>query len=298
MTTLKNLDLNLLKAFHALMTERSVSKAAERLAITQPAMSGTLARLRESFDAPLFLRTQRGITPTNRAIALAEPVARLLDEVESLLQPAEFTPQTAQMTVSIACTDYAMRAVVVPFLRQIRPLAPHIKVAIHHLNEADLPTQLAQGKVDFGLVTPDFAPPDVHSLALYDERYVGVMSRENPLAEKLPLSLDDFCQATHALVSYQGGEFVGITDKALAEQGLSRNVAVSVQNFLLLPELLQNSDLIATIPERLLNDVENVVKFEPPIAVEGFTKTLVWHAKTHRDPAYQWLREQFLQAVG
>ncbi len=142
MKSLQTLDLNLLKAFSVLMDERNVSKAAEHLAITQPAMSGVLARLRDSFDDPLFVRIQRGVVPTNRALELAPQVKKVLNEVEQLLQPLQFDPTTAELTVRIACTDYAMRAVIVPFLRLLKIQAPKIKVAVLAINESAVQNQL------------------------------------------------------------------------------------------------------------------------------------------------------------
>jgi DNA-binding transcriptional LysR family regulator len=125
MTDIKTLDLNLLKALDALLDERSVTRAASRLGLTQPAVSGMLTRLRESFEDPLFVRTQRGIIPTLRALEMSEPVKRLLSDAEALLQPPAFDPATARMTLSVAATDYALRAIVVPFLCALRPRAPN-----------------------------------------------------------------------------------------------------------------------------------------------------------------------------
>ncbi len=115
MRDIKSLDLNLLKAFDALFDERNVTRAADRLGLTQPAVSGMLGRLRDSFDDPLFVRTQRGIVPTIRAEELATPIRQILSEVGGLLQPAVFDPSTAEFTVSLAATDYALHAVVLPF---------------------------------------------------------------------------------------------------------------------------------------------------------------------------------------
>ncbi|MEG0004184.1 LysR family transcriptional regulator, partial [Comamonas sp.] len=129
-TNIKNLDLNLLKALDALLDERSVTRAAERLSLTQPAVSGMLTRLRESFDDPLFVRTQRGIAPTLRAQALAGPLKELLCNAEALLRPQGFDPATAQMTLRIAATDYALQAVVLPFLAVLRKRAPGVCVAV------------------------------------------------------------------------------------------------------------------------------------------------------------------------
>ncbi|AUI66020.1 MULTISPECIES: LysR family transcriptional regulator [Glaesserella] len=298
MKSLYQLDLNLLKAFAALMEERSVSKAAERLAITQPAMSGILVRLRESFDDPLFVRVQRGVVPTNRALELAPQVKTVLHHVELLLQPAEFDPQTAELTVRIACTDYAMRAVIVPFLKLLKKQAPHIKVAVLAINESAVQNQLEQRQIDFALVTPEFQAPDIHAKNLYDERYVCAVRHDHPIAQQSQLSLEQFCQLEQALVSYRGGSFSGVTDQALQELGLQRNVSVSVQNFIVLPELLTESDLLAVVPERLIANLPNIKCFEPPLAIKGFTKTLIWHERTHKDPAYRWVRELMARACG
>ena len=160
------------------MEERNV-RAAEHLAITQPAMSGVLARLRDSFDDPLFVRVRRGVVPTNRALELAPQVKKVLNEVEQLLQPPQFDPTTAELTVRIACTDYAMRAVIVPFLCLLKIQAPKIKVAVLAINESIVQNQLKQRQIDFALVTPDFQAPDIHAKNLYDERYICAVRHDH-----------------------------------------------------------------------------------------------------------------------
>ena len=291
MKSLQTLDLNLLKAFSVLMEERNVSKAAEHLAITQPAMSGVLARLRDSFDDPLFVRVQRGVVPTNRALELAPQVKKVLNEVEQLLQPPQFDPTKAELTVRIACTDYAMRAVIVPFLRLLKIQAPKIKVAVLAINESIVQNQREQRQIDFALVTPDFQAPDIHAQNLYDERYICAVRHNHPIAQQTELTLEQFCQLEQALISYHGCSFSGVTDKALQAMGLQRNVSLSVQNFIILPELLEQSDLLAVVPERLITHLDNLKRFKPPLKIQGFTKTLIWHERTHKDPAYRWIRE-------
>ena len=291
MKSLQTLDLTLLKTFSVLMEERNVSKAAEHLAITQPAMSGVLARLRDSFDDLLFVRVQRGVVPTNRALELAPQVKKVLNEVEQLLQPPQFDPTKAELTVRIACTDYAMRAVIVPFLRLLKIQAPKIKVAVLAINESIVQNQLEQRQIDFALVTPDFQAPDIHAQNLYDERYICAVRHNHPIAQQTELTLEQFCQLEQALISYHGCSFSGVTDKALQAMGLQRNVSLSVQNFIILPELLEQSDLLAVVPERLITHLDNLKRFKPPLKIQGFTKTLIWHERTHKDPAYRWIRE-------
>lgn len=289
------LDLNLLKTLDALLDERNVTRAAERLALTQPAVSGMLTRLRESFDDPLFVRAQRGIVPTLRALELAGPVKQLLNDVESMLQPQAFDPATANMTLTIASTDYALRAVVVPFLSALRQQAPGIRVAVLPVEDSRLMTQFERGEVDLALATPESAPPDLHAHRLFEERYVCVLRAEHPDAAGGRLSLDRFCALEHALVSYSGGAFSGVTDEALAGMGRSRRVTVSVTSFLVLPEILRVSDLIAVVPSRLVAHVEGLAVLEPPLAIPGFVKTVAWHERSHRDAGHRWIRSLLVE---
>lgn len=288
---IRKLDFNLLKAFAALLETCSVTRAAEKLALTQPAVSSMLARLRENFDDPLFVRSQRGVVPTPRALALAPQLTRVLSDIDAMLQPQDFTPESSEMQLTLASTDYALRAVVVPFLAHLRQRAPGIRVRVRPVEEAQLPTQLAQGAVDLAIITPESTPPELHARALFSERYVCVMRDDHPAAAG-PLSLTQFCALDHALVSYQGEDFSGVTDRALAQLGLQRKVTLSVTSFLILPEILRVSDLVAVVPERLAQNLPRLVSLTPPLAIPGFTKTVAWHERTHQAAAHRWLRQQ------
>ncbi|MGK3114784.1 LysR family transcriptional regulator [Candidatus Pantoea formicae] len=296
-TDIRNLDLNLLKALDALLDERSVTRAAERLSLTQPAVSGMLTRLRECFDDPLFTRTQRGIIPTLRALELAQPVKSILAEISELLQPKAFEPTVAEMTVKIAATDYALRAVIVPFMAALRLQAPGIRVAVLPVNNEQLSAQFERGDVDFALITPETAPPDLHARALYDEEYVCLLRADHPLTQPEGLTLDTFCEHDHALVSYLGGNFSGVTDEALASLGRTRRVTLSVCSFLVLPEILRVSDLISVVPKRLTQDLPGLTVLPPPLDIQGFSKIVVWHERTHRDAGHRWLRDLLFSTV-
>ena len=169
--------------------------------------------------------------------------------------------------------------------------APKIKVAVLAINESIIKNQLEQRQIDFALVTPDFQASDIHAKNLYDERYICAVRHDHPIAQQSQLTLEQFCQLEQALISYHGGSFSGVTDKALQAIELQRNVSLSVQNFIVLPELLEQSDLLAVVPERLIIHFNNLKLFEPPLKIQGFTKTLIWHERTHKDPAYCWVRE-------
>ncbi|MEX3951652.1 LysR family transcriptional regulator [Paraburkholderia sp. EG287B] len=283
------LDLNLLRALDALLDERNVTRAAQRLSLTQPAVSAMLTRLRESFGDPLFVRSQRGIVPTERALQLAAPLKQVLSEIEQMLQPQAFAPAEAEMTLTLASTDYALRAVVVPYLARLRETAPGVRAVIVPVQHERLQAQLESGDVDLALITPETTPADLHARRLFDERYVCVMRADHPAAQRR-LTLERFCALDHALVSYEGGSLSGVTDEALARVGRTRRVTVSVNSFLVLPDILLTSDLIAVVPSRLVKDAAGLAVIEPPLAIPGFTKTLAWHERTHRSPGHQWAR--------
>lgn len=294
MADIRTLDLNLLKALDALLDTRSVTAAAVRLSLTQPTVSGMLARLRETFDDPLFVRAQRGIIPTARAEALAEPLKAALREINLLLQPVYFDPAKAQKTVSIAATDYAQRVLMLPLLAMLRREARGISLSVRPANIEDLAAQMERGTLDLALTTPEAAPETLKARRLFDETYVCVLREGHPMA-RVPLSLDQFCALDHAIMSHDGTQFRGATDLALDVVGRTRNVVASVPNFTILVDLIKTSDCCALLPSRLARHAEGLIAVDPPVAVAGFSKILVWHEKTQKDPLLQWIRERLAE---
>lgn len=286
---IRTLDLNLLKALDALIDEGSVTRAAQRLSLTQPAVSGMLTRLRDYFDDPLFVRAQRGMVPTARAIELAAPVKQILTDISVLLKPADFEPMNAEMICAIMATDYALQAVIVPLMSELKKRAPGIRIAVLPVDNERLFSLLERGEVDLALVTPATTPGDLHGRALYNEEYVCMLRADHPLTRSATLSLDSFCEQDHILVSSEGG-FWGATDEALAKMGRTRRVGMSVNSFLVLPEILRRTDMIAVVPRRLASHQEGLALMAPPLDVPGFTKSMAWHERNHRDPAHQWIR--------
>jgi transcriptional regulator, LysR family len=291
---LRTLDLNLLKTLDALLDERSVTRAAARLALTQPAVSGMLNRLRDYFDDPLFIRAPHGMVPTTRAEDLAAPVKRILADIDVLLQPVAFDPADADLTLTLAATDYALRAVVVPFIAALKVQAPNIRVRVVPVEPERLVSQLEQGKIDLALLTPHTTPDELHSRALYDERYACMMRADHPDAGS-PLTLDRFCALEQVLVSYEGESFHGVTDDALARIGRTRRVGLSVSSFLVLPDVLAICDMIAIVPERMAENRAGIYVCNAPVDIPGFTKSMAWHGRTHRNPAQVWLRGLLLE---
>jgi DNA-binding transcriptional LysR family regulator len=290
-TDIRNVDLNLLVALDALVDECSVTRAAARLSLTQPTVSGMLARLRDLFGDPLFVRTQRGLLPTPRTEALTPLLKRVLADAATLVAAQTFDPKTADMTVSISVNDYMHASLILPFVKQLRRHAPKIKLAVRPMAIADLPTRLMRGEIDIAITIPDFVTPDLPSRFLYAERYVCAVRRRHPL-KKRKVTVEEFCRFDHVLVSPSGGAFEGPTDDELSSLGLARRVALSIPSFLILPEVLQTDDLIAVVPERLLHGRKRHLRtFAPPVAVPGFDVLAVWHPRVNEDPAHRWLRD-------
>lgn len=298
MNDIRSFDLNLLKTLDALLDECSVTRAASRLSLTQPAVSSTLNRLRDSFNDPLFVRASHGIVPTERALALAGPIKRLLADASALLHTAEVNPAELSAEFKIAASDNDMYAVCQPFILALKQRAPHVRVALLSIHRLNVHAMLERGELDLILLDPNISPPDLHSRALYEERYVCIMREGHPAAASGVLTLDAFCSQEHILASFEGGQFSGVTDDALAKIGRSRRVSLSVTSFLLLLSVLKQSDFISVVPEHLARGVGGIVIVEPPLEVQGYTKIMAWHARNHQDPVQQWLRGLMWEVCG
>lgn len=297
MTDLRKLDLNLLKAFVVLLDECNVSRSAQRLSVTQPAMSGILNRLRESFNDPLFVRVQHGMQPTDRALELGHIARRVLQDVNSMLAPPKLEPANLSMTLRIGAMDYVQQIIALPLILRLRRLAPNVKVALLPVQGQNIKTLLDKNTIDLALVGQHHITGDIPQTLLYKESYVCTMSKTHPMANTA-LTLDEFCELPFAMLSYNGGEFSGATDIALQKLGRKRKVMVSVDHISLLPQLLNDSDLVAVLPKHLAQTLPNVRLQNPPINIDGFTIMMTWHERTHHDIAHQWIRGVVLDVIG
>ncbi len=289
----RRIDLNLLVALEALLEEQSVTRAADRLALTQPTVSAMLARLRKLFGDPLFVRTQRGILPTPRAAALAPVLKQWLAEARALVAGERFDAATAELTASVSANDYIQSALLVPFIARLRHEAPNARLAVRSPQITDVAAQLADGELDLCITTtPEIPAVELPSRVLYEERYVCAVRGGHPLKAKSGVTLEQFCRYPHVMVSPTEGRFVGPVDRALAQVGRRRRVVLAAPGFLILPEILQTDDLIAVVPERVLRGrTAGLRTFAPPVVVPGFSVILLWHQRLQQDPAHRWLRE-------
>lgn len=293
------IDLNLLVTLEVLLAEQNVTKAADQLHLSQPAVSAQLARLRDLFDDPLLLPTRRGMIPTAKAIELAPQLRDALDHVRNALHShQDFDPGKAELTVSIGCSDYIQAAVVMPFVLALRQTAPGVRVAVRHLVPELVEQQLGNKEVDLVIATPERSAPHLRTCHLFDETYVLIGRHGHPRL-KSGMTIDEYVELEHVVVSPRGGDFETPVDSALATLGHRRNVVVSAASFLLLPEIVLDSDLVALVPRRLfLRQSEKLMMVDLPWLGEQFNVSLIWHERCHRHAGHRWVRNLIGSLVG
>ncbi len=298
MPSLAALDVNLLVALDALLQTRSVTAAARRMAVSQPAMSQTLARLRTQLDDPLLVRVGAQMVPTPRAEALAGPLRAALAALQAAVSAAPtFEPATATRTFTLATTDYGAALWVPEVTAHLARVAPGVNLRVVP-QPADVTQGLQRGAFDVVVgVLPDLGA-GVRRQVLYRDGFQGFVRAGHPLLAA-PDRLAAYCAAGHVLVGLTGtGD--GAVDRALAAQGLSRRVVVRVPFFLAAPLVALRSDLVLTSPARAVAAFTGwypAVAFEPPVDLPQFTISLAWHLRDDADPGARWLRAQIQQIV-
>ncbi|WP_159566344.1 LysR family transcriptional regulator [Budvicia diplopodorum] len=297
MNNLRRLDLNLLVTLDVLLAEQNVTKAARRLNFSQPSVSVHLAKLRDIFDDPLLLPGPRGMRPTSRAEELREPLRQVLEALGRVVSPASpFDPAQATNTWHISAFDYGESTIVLPALAGLRAAAPGTRLAVVEVTPSRLPRLAERGDIDLAFHTAEGAPPGLHRRILFSESYVLVGRQGHPALSNR-LTLEQFCQLEHVLVSPEGGGFHGVTDRILAEAGMKRNVVLSVPHFLFVREAIRATDLVAMLPSRLVRNADGLQICPAPVEVPSYEMAMLWHERCHRDPAHRWLREFIANSV-
>ncbi|MDJ0653540.1 MAG: LysR family transcriptional regulator [Xanthomonadales bacterium] len=292
------LDLNLLQTLDALLLEGSVTEAAHRMGISQPAMSARLARLRELFGDRLLVPSGRNLVPTAKAEEIGSRLRILLQDLHTLVgEQSSFDPATARDVFRLGGTDYAHSVLTLELIDQLRRSAPFVSLAAMPFETGNLWESLEQGRLDAAVVTSFVTLNDANARHLIDEDFVMVQRRGHPRGLRPP-DVDEFCSLDHVLVSPEGGGFVGAVDRELGQMGFQRNVAVSLPHFLLVAALIAGTDMVAVVPRRLAEMHGRELDVLPlPIPVPGFGLQLVWHPRRRSDPAHVWLRGQVVSLV-
>ena len=292
--TLNNVDLNLFVVFDTIYSERNLTRASEVLNITQPAVSNALARLRATFDDPLFVRTGRTMSPTPAAQNAIGPVQQALRQLRaSVDQFGRFDPQTSQRTFHICQRDASALMLMPDLIKALRVSAPGIRVHCHQLDRAHAPVELASGQVDFVVDTLLPHRGDLNGTPIYTDRYVCVLRKGHPLASKM-LTLERYLALDHILVSgRRRGR--GLVDIALGRLGKQSNTVLRVPHFQPAFHVVMETDMSVSAPLSLARRYDVIIKELPfePITLDS---TLYWHKKADLDPASIWMRNQILAA--
>lgn len=309
MKDLNRIDLNLLVYLDALLRERNVTQAANRLNLSQPAMSNGLRRLRELFNDPLLVRTSEGMTPTARAIDLEPLVREILSGVERAVQPtAEFDPRTAEQVFRVMASDYAESTLFPNVLQQLRERAPGLTLDIMTPSDVNF-DDVERGKIDLVINRFDQMPQSFHQITLWSDSFSCLLSPENPILENFDLNA--YLAADHIWVSKTGmGVGVGMdpsdvqrlgwVDLALAKKKKKRRIRVFTRHYQAAMTLAEQNDLIVTLPTRatlLKRDNPRVTVREVPFTVPPLELKMAWSPLLQHNPGHRWVRQLITQVA-
>lgn len=289
---LEEIDLNLLVVFRHLLAERSVSRVAEVLQLSQPAVSNALSRLRKLLGDELFIRTAAGMVPTPFAEQLAESVTYALGMIESALnQRSSFDPKHSERSFVIGMTDIGEIYFLPALMEYLSKEAPGITLSTYRNTAGTLREDMEAGKVDMAIGLIPALKGGFFQRRLFKQRYVCLLRKGHKL-DKKKISLAEFSAADH-LVVVAAGTGHGQADEILRRKGVERRVALTVPHFVAVGHILQTTNLVATVPERLAERVcgpFGLVAVPHPADLPEVAINVFWHAKFHREPANQWLR--------
>jgi DNA-binding transcriptional LysR family regulator len=306
----RTLDLNLLRVFDEVMAERSLTRAARNLSLTQPAVSNALRRLRETLGDELVQRSGQGMAPTSRALAIWPAVREALQQLQESLVPSEFVPGTANTTFVLAMADATAAELMPGLVETLDQEAPGVSMRVVPLTTRDPRRMLDEETCDMavGYFPSLLADLTAHAQSgeplpflhqrLYDGEYVCVMRKDHPLATG-PFTLNRFCAARHMLVSFSGRPY-GFIDESLASLGRERHVVLTVNQFFTAGRVVANSNLLTVLPRhfvRVTGIADQLVLRPLPFDVSPVHVDAVWHRRSQQRSAHAWLRQALVRAA-
>lgn len=297
---IKDFDLNLLVVFDAVLDEASISRAATRLDLSQPAVSNALARLRQATGDRLFVRLGNGVVPTPYADSIAPPLRAALAAIRTSLSGRQgFDAATSDREFAIHVTDLGEAFFLPRLLARLSQRAPQVRLRTLALSTDEAREALRSGAADLTIGNlPDFAA-GFYQQRLFRDRYVCIVRRDHPVIGAR-LTARQFAAASHAIAT-PGGTGHGIIERTLVALGLESRIALRVQNFLVLPSIVAASELLAIVPHSVGSQIspKDAVKLLPlPVDIPAFDIRQCWHERYHDDPGHRWLRQQFAELFG
>lgn len=293
---LAEIDLNLLVAFEVLFKERSVTVAAQRLHLGQPAMSAALGRLRTVFEDELFIRIGKEMQPTSKALEIAPGILAALQQIRQTIEFSQiFDPVSSQRSFTIGSPDYTSYVVLPQLLDFCSHNAPGLNFRFIGYEKDTVGELLEQGAIDLALGVFPQPPQHTNSTPLFQEHFVGIARQGNPALSNGTMSVETFASLPHALVTLRR-DATGEIDKALARCHLQRRIAVTIPHMLVLPAIIATNDLVAAVPYRVaarLASLHCLEIFELPVKTEAWTVSMLWSRLADKDTANGWLRQTF-----
>jgi len=296
---INRIDLNLLVVFDAILRERNVGRAATNLNLSQPAVSGSLARLRDALDDPLFIRTRRGMIPTRRALELGPVVAIALSSLrEALHSGQKFDAATSQRTFTVLMSEIGQILFLPAVTQYIRKVAPSIRLIVTETHPSGHLDSMERGNIDMAVGVWPHLKKGILQQSLFNDGWMCVARESHPAVGK-KFSLEDYLTLEHVTVrSVSGGD--GIIAKYLQQQNQSRRIALQVTNFLAPPLIVAKTDLIATAPAslaRLYSEAARLKMVEVPFELPAINLRLYWHKRSETDKGCLWLRDVILNLL-
>lgn len=295
---MKTQELNLLVTFDAIMTEGSITRAAERLAMTQPAVSNAVSRMRLVWKDELFVKDGRQIQPTLFARNLWSQIKEPLQMLGDAVEPNAFDPLTSTRTFRLAIPSAVVDIAWYKLRKIIETEAPLVNIHAVPYTIDNGEKVLIDAEVDLVIGAGIPITSVIHSEFLFQPEFVCIMRHGHPLAKK-QLTIKEFTDAPHLLVSLSG-DTVGYTDQVLAQQGLKRRIAMSVNHFLAIPSIIETSNLIAVVPPTALEEAifsKRIAVTCPPLKITGDHVTSYWHKRQQNDGGLTWLRTHVNQII-
>ncbi|PUE07329.1 LysR family transcriptional regulator [Limnohabitans sp. WS1] len=292
---IRSLDIGMIRTFDALMRERSVSRAAARLFLSQPAVSASLARLRKIFNDPLFIRTGHGVSPTPKALRLAPKIEKTLFEFSALFdEELDFSPGQSSRIFRVAGSDYPSSWVLPALGRVLAACGSAIRIVWEPVGSLNLQDSLSRGELDLAVIARIKPPHDLEHLALYQDHYVYALRRDHPRAAEA-VSLDSFCAIPQIFLGYGTSTLDDRIDEILAATGRQRNAQMVVSSFAQIIHQLEHSDYAAVMGNRVaMTHAKQLVTRSLPFDLPAYSSFLCWDKKSVHDPGVEWLKGQIL----